>query len=88
MLKCDTLCDWYHLFNLKSVKKTHRGVILLVKLQAELSQSYHSSMSVFNIFKIVQMLPNRAKRLGCFVSFVQCSCLRKYFVFVEFSKIE
>ena len=26
---------WYHLFNSKNVKSTHRGVILLVKLQAE-----------------------------------------------------
>ena len=26
---------WYHLFNLKNVKNTHRGVLLLVNLQAE-----------------------------------------------------
>ena len=26
---------WYHLFNLKHVKITHGGVLLLVKLQAE-----------------------------------------------------
>ena len=26
---------WYHLFNLKNVKCTHGGVLLLVKLQAE-----------------------------------------------------
>ena len=25
---------WYHLFNLKNVKTTHGGVLLLVKLQA------------------------------------------------------
>ena len=25
---------WYHLYNLKTVKNTHRGVLLLVKLQA------------------------------------------------------
>ena len=30
------LCTiWYHLYNLKSVKNTHRGELLLVKLQAE-----------------------------------------------------
>ena len=26
---------WYHLYNLKNVKNTHGGVIILVKLQAE-----------------------------------------------------
>ena len=25
---------WYHMYNLKNVKKTHGGVLLLVKLQA------------------------------------------------------
>ena len=26
---------WYHLYNLKNVKNTHGGVLLLVKLQAK-----------------------------------------------------
>ena len=26
---------WYHLYNLKNVKNTHGGVLILVKLQAE-----------------------------------------------------
>ena len=26
---------WYHLYNLKNVKKTHRGVLILVKLQTK-----------------------------------------------------
>ena len=26
---------WYHLYNFKNVKNTHRGVLILVKLQAE-----------------------------------------------------
>ena len=26
---------WYHLYNLKNVESTHRGVLLLVKLQAK-----------------------------------------------------
>ena len=26
---------WYHLYNLKNVKKTHGGVLILVELQAE-----------------------------------------------------
>ena len=30
------LCTiWYHLYNLKNVKNTHGGVLVLVKLQAE-----------------------------------------------------
>ena len=28
---------WYHLYNLKNVKKTHGGVLILVKLQAQLA---------------------------------------------------
>ena len=31
---------WYHLHNLKNVKNTHGGVLLLVKLKASL-QLYH-----------------------------------------------
>ena len=27
---------WYHLYNLKNVKNTHEGVLVLVKLQAEI----------------------------------------------------
>ena len=29
----ETLCIWYHLYNLKNVKNIHGGVLLLVKLQ-------------------------------------------------------
>ena len=31
---------WYHLYNLKNVKNTHEGVLLLVKLQAKNLQFY------------------------------------------------
>ena len=31
---------WYNLYNLKNVKKTHGGVLLLVKLQAKSLQLY------------------------------------------------
>ena len=31
---------WYQLYNLKNVKNTHRGVLLLVKLQAQGLQFY------------------------------------------------
>ena len=32
---------WYRLYNLKNVKKTHGGVLLLVKLQAKLTLQLH-----------------------------------------------
>ena len=35
---------WYHLYNLKNVKNTHEGVLILAKLQAS------SSMGVFHVF--------------------------------------
>ena len=31
---------WYHLYNLRNVKNTHEGVLLLVKLQARSLQLY------------------------------------------------
>ena len=31
---------WKHLYNLKNVKKTHGGVLLLVKLQSKSLQLY------------------------------------------------
>ena len=31
---------WYHLYNLKNVKNTHGGVLILVKLQALLKKVY------------------------------------------------
>ena len=55
---------WYHRYNFKKVKNTHGGVIFLVKvagLTLQLYQKYHSSMGVFQVFKIVQIVPNRAK---------------------------
>ena len=30
---CDALREWYYLYNLKNVKNTHAGVLILVKLQ-------------------------------------------------------
>ena len=32
MVRC---ANWYHLYNLKNVKNTHGGVLLLVKLHAD-----------------------------------------------------
>ena len=41
--KCVMLCAiWYHLYNLKNVKKNHGGVLLIVKLQTSV---YHFTKS-------------------------------------------
>ena len=54
---------WYHWYNLKSVKNTHGGVLILVKLQAlacNFTRINAPSWVFFTFFKIVQMVPNRA----------------------------
>ena len=46
---------WYHLFNLKNVKSTQRGLILLVKLQAEacnFTKSVTPPWVLFTFFKL------------------------------------
>ena len=56
---------WYHLYNLKNVKNTHGGVLLLLKLQA-LACKFSKNNTipwVCKIFKIVKIVPNHAKRL-------------------------
>ena len=56
----------YHLYNLKNKKNTHGGVFPLVKLQV-LVEAWNFTKSntppwvFFNVFKIVQMVPNHAK---------------------------
>ena len=55
---------WYHLYNLKNVKSTYRGVLLLVKLQPSeysFTKSNTPPWVFFTFFKIVQMVPNHAK---------------------------
>ena len=57
---------WYHLYNVKNMKSTHRGVLLLIKLQASVysfTKSIIPSMSAFQVFKIVQMVPVCTKSL-------------------------
>ena len=40
---------WYHLYNLKNVKNTHGGVLILVKLQATNgTKSHNASYMVLN----------------------------------------
>ena len=54
---------WYHLYNLKNVKNTHGGVLLLVKLQA---------FKVNN--KGPRTTPMAAKLFhGCFSRFLNCT---------------
>ena len=50
---------WYYFHNLKNVKNTHRGVLLLVKLQAE---AYNFPKSITPPWAV----PNRAKLLRQF----------------------
>ena len=40
---------WYHLYNLKNVKNTYGGVLLLLKLK-KYAKKQHSSMGVFHVF--------------------------------------
>ena len=49
---------WYHLCNLKNVKKNHGGVLLLVKLQAKACNFTKSSIPLwvfFTFFKLYEM---------------------------------
>ena len=62
-----TLCAiWCHINNLKNVKDTHEGVLLLIKLQAE---AYNFSKVAllhgcfFHVFNIVLVVASRAKCL-------------------------
>ena len=57
---------WYHLHNLKNVKNTHGGVLLLVKSQAlafNFTKSNTPPWVSFYVLKIMQMVQNRAKLL-------------------------
>ena len=55
---------WYHLYNLKNVKKTRRGVLLLVKLQTETWRMKNVENKIFNFSAMhsscvePQILPN------------------------------
>ena len=43
---------WYHLYNLKNVKNTYRGVLLLVRLQAEAQRLRKASHFYFKFIQI------------------------------------
>ena len=55
----------YHLYDLKIVKNTHERVLPLVKLQAKPATLPKVALfqGCFHVFKIVQMVSNRAERL-------------------------
>ena len=61
----ETLCAiWYHLYHLKIVKNTHRRVFLFKNVTDFSMQLYlkeNSSMGIFHVFYIVQMVRNRLK---------------------------
>ena len=54
----------YHLYNLRNVKNTHGGVLLLVKLQASVCNFTESNtllLVAFHVFEIKQIVLNRPK---------------------------
>ena len=56
-----TLCAiWYHLYNLKNLKNTHGGMLLLEKLQVEVGNLTKSNTPPW-VFFILKMVPNCAK---------------------------
>ena len=54
---------WYHLCNLRNVKKS----FTFSKVSLQLYQKWHSSMGASHVFQIAQMVPNRAKRQIYFI---------------------
>ena len=56
---------WYHLYNLKNVKNTHGGVLLLVKLQAKRLKRI---TYLFFFESNDGILINLGKRMTCYFS--------------------
>ena len=57
LFKCDALRNMLRVVQFKKREKHPWRSLTQSNLK------YHSSMSVFHVFEIVQMVPNRAKRL-------------------------
>ena len=51
---------WYHLYDLKNVKNTHGGVLILVKSAWNFTKINTPAWVLFTFFLIVQMIPNRS----------------------------
>ena len=77
---------WYHLYNLKNVKKTHGGVLLFTKLLAACNFLKVTLLRVvfFHVFLIVQIVPKCAKRLiyiyQLWANSLDTSCLLSDFI--------
>ena len=73
---------WYHLYNLKNVKNTHGGVLILVKLQAEACNFTKINIPpwVFftfsKLYKLYQ-IGQRITYLGCYKCSVYQSAKRR-----------
>ena len=46
---------WYHLYNLKNIKNTHGGVLILVKLQAKINTPSWVFFTFFKLYKWYQI---------------------------------
>ena len=67
-LKYEKLCViWYYLYNLKNVKNTHGGVLLLVKLQTKTCNFTKSSTApwVFLTFFKLNQIPHAMYHICC-----------------------
>ena len=68
VVMCCTI--WYHLYIFKNVKKTHRGVLHIVKLQVEacnFTKSNTPPWVFFIIFKLYKLVPNCVTHYSCSV---------------------
>ena len=74
---CGVCAIWYHLYNLKNVKNTDGGVLILVMLQAgacNFTKINTQPWVFFTFFKLYQMVPNRTTHHMFLTYFIaQCS---------------
>ena len=61
---------WYDLYNLKNVKSTHGGVLLLVKLQAEVTKSNTFPWVFFTFFKLYKKCCSIFPKMSFFLHFL------------------
>ena len=79
---------WYHLYNLKNVKNTREGVLVLVKLQAEackftkINTAPWMFSTFFKLYKWYQIAQHityiQLLNVFSFVPVMWCSCLKLY----------
>ena len=56
--------NWYHSYNLKNVKETHGGVLLLGKMQAQACNFTKSNTSPWVFFTLSQSVSQSVSQLG------------------------